>query len=302
MTKPIIYYNPWHIFHAPGGREEGMHPENPSRIAAIVSALDTYHKAGALDRKVFTHPAFKPFDDDPEKTVDEWVSTKGDNYRTRYTDTILDISRTMLVAAAEDVCSGATRCAYVLTRPPGHHASGGIEAGFCFENNVWNTVEALLAHGKHRISIYDWDVHHGDGTERCLRAALARDPAKYDGVRFVSTHAFGRGIYPGTGAASKDTHILNIPFKKGALSETFMAEFHATVLPFVKDCEVMVVSAGYDGHKNDLMGLMNLETAAYSEMSRSIADLGVPALFILEGGYTPAVLGECVRETLLRWL
>jgi acetoin utilization deacetylase AcuC-like enzyme len=210
----------------------------------------------------------------------------------------------MLASAVHDISKGA-RCTYVLARPPGHHASEGIESGFCFENNVWTAVESLLALGKRRISIYDWDVHHGDGTERCFRAALDRDAAKYDDIRFVSSHAYGRGIYPGTGAASADKHIINLPFKKGTGAGEFLAAFSKTTLPFMSSCgscDVLIVSAGYDGHREDPMELMKLETTTYSIMSRYFMDLGVPVLFILEGGYNPKVLGECVRETLLQWL
>lgn len=297
-AKPIVYYNPWHIFHTLGGR---MHPENPTRIKGIIEALDTFVKTDAFVMKTFTHEDFKAFEDDPEMPVNNWSEEEGDNYHTEYTDSILKISRDMLTTAVDDISKGA-RCAYVLTRPPGHHASEGVEAGFCFENNVWTAVEALLAQGKRRISIYDWDVHHGDGTERSFRAALARDSAKYDDIRFVSSHAYGRGIYPGTGAASEDKHIINMPFKRGTGAAEFLDAFMSKTLPFVRDCDVLIVSAGYDGHRLDPMGLMNLETETFSTMSRRFKELGVPMLFILEGGYNPKVLGECVRETLLQWL
>jgi acetoin utilization deacetylase AcuC-like enzyme len=177
-----------------------------------------------------------------------------------------------------------------------------VESGFCFENNVWIAVERLLEKGTRRISIYDWDVHHGDGTEKCFRTALARDKEKYDSVRFVSTHAYGRGIYPGTGAPSKDKHIFNCPFEKGTSATMFLESFHTEIVPFIKECDILIISAGYDGHKDDPMGLMKLETSTYSEMSRCVKQLGVPVLFLLEGGYNPKILGECVRETLLQWV
>lgn len=296
-VHPILYYNPWHVFHFPGR----MHPENQERINGIMEALDVYIKSDMFTLKTFTHTDFKEFDDDPETPLTDWVTVHGDNYRTKYTDSVLKISRNMIHAAVDDISKG-NRCGYVLTRPPGHHASEGIESGFCFENNVWFAVEELLNQGKRKISIYDWDVHHGDGTERCLRSALTKNPVKYDGIRFVSTHAFGRGIYPGTGSLSKDKHIVNLPFKKGANADEFLSEFHTSVLPFLRDCEILVISAGYDGHRDDPMKLMKLETPVYSEMSRHFEELGVPVLFILEGGYDPKILGDCVRETLMQWI
>lgn len=295
---PIVYHNPWHTLHA----SKTVHPESPDRILGIMNALDVFLTAGVLHLKPFTHTDFKPFEDNPGKEVDDWNTEDGDNYRTKYTDSILKISRTMLAAAVDDICLHGQHCGFVLNRPPGHHASEGVESGFCFENNVWMAVEALLAHGKRRISIYDWDVHHGDGTERCFRAALKKDAAKYDDIRFVSTHAYGRGIYPGTGAYSKDKHIINIPFKKGSKPDIFLDTFESVVFPFVNGCDILIISAGFDAHKDDPMGLMNLETATYATMSRRFAGLGVPVLFILEGGYNPKVLGECVRETLLQWM
>jgi acetoin utilization deacetylase AcuC-like enzyme len=297
-TQPIVYFNPWHTFHV----SKTVHPESPERIQGILNALDVFIKAGVFEFRSFSHDDFKPFMDDPAKSMDDWVVEKGDNYRTKYTDSILAISRNMLAAAVDDICMRKHRCGFVLNRPPGHHASAGIESGFCFENNVWTAVERFLDEGKRRISIYDMDVHHGDGTERCLRAALSKNPALYDDIRFASMHAYGRGIYPGTGEYSKDKHILNIPLRKGTNPEAFLAEFESAVIPFVRDCEVLLISAGFDAHTRDPMGLMNLETSTYAIISRRFAELGVPTLFLLEGGYNPNILGECVRETLLQWL
>lgn len=295
--QPFVYYNADHSFHT--SITGGSHPECPTRVMSIMSRLEplvadksihlsTYHANGV--------PA--PQDAVPLRS---WTLSDGDTYKTPYTANILAVSRTMIRDAVKDLHTQATHCAFVLCRPPGHHASTA-PAGFCHENNVWTAVQALHERGVQRIGIYDWDVHHGDGTQALVKDAQG---AAYDSIRFVSTHAYGPGVYPGTGAREQTQRILSIPLSPGARPTTFLRHFDTEVLPFLQHDglpEIIIISAGYDAHKRDPMKLMNLETETYQYMARKFAELSVPILFLLEGGYNPAALAECVVATLHAFL
>lgn len=286
ILKPILYHSEAHVGHfCPN-----LHPENPLRVINIVKRLYDVHNK-------YT---FRSFPTLPECTYNgEWSMLDGDTYVTNTTPAVLQTSRDMITSATSDICGAGARCGFVLCRPPGHHASTGKPGGFCLENNAWFAVQQLVQRGLRDICIYDFDVHHGDGTERCVRAEVTDI---YENVRFVSTHAFGKGIFPGTGEASHDSKVLNIPLKRGTGVDTFMKVFMEQVLPFIGKPEVLIVSAGYDAYKEDPMKLMKLNTNTYNYISSELSKIGCPVLFLLEGGYNVDILGDCVYETLKPWM
>ena len=289
----FVYYNPSHKYHAERSR---THPEDPARIDAIMRMLEP-HLGKALTLVQFNpphpHPSMVESSDTPS-----WDLADGDTYKTAFTDTILGITRNMIDAAAADLVEKKTRCAFVLCRPPGHHASPDSVSGFCHENNAWYAIQNLVRRGLTKIAVYDWDVHYGDGTMECLTGKSD----DYPGVKFCSTHAFGKGIYPGAGAHFKDDHALILPFPKGTKDGAMLKAFQTQVLPFIGKPDVIVVSAGYDGHCEDPMQLMKLSTEIYGTMSHALMDVGCPVLFLLEGGYNPEALGQSVLETLKPWI
>lgn len=285
ILKPIIYHSSAHIGHVC----PHSHPEDPQRVISIVRKLLECTKKFV----------FRTFASGPEcEFKGEWSMIDGDTYVTNATPAVLQTSRNMIRDAVADIVGGA-HCGFVLCRPPGHHASVDKPGGFCLENNAWYAVERLVSRGVRNICIYDFDVHHGDGTERCVRAATA---PQYNQVRFVSTHAYGKGIFPGTGAASRDSKVLNIPLKRGTGVTPYMKCFREEVLPFIAKPEVLIVSAGYDAHQDDPMKLMNLTTDTYRYISEELKNIGSPILFLLEGGYNPDVLAKCVFASLQPWL
>ena len=284
---PTIYYNPSHKYHS----HNEMHPECPERIDAIMSRLEPMAAEKKLAIQTFTSdiPLFSEYDNS------SWIMDDGDTYATPYTKDIQKISCTMIDKAVDDLLSGQTSCAFVLCRPPGHHASPKGPAGFCHMNNAWHAVQRLHANKKHSIGIYDWDVHHGDGTQNHIDSAVGE---QYDSLRFVSTHVYGPGIYPHTGAYKKTQRVLNLPLRAGTTSEPFLTVFENDVLPFLGKPEVVIVSAGYDGHRNDPMDMHKLDTWAYKAMATRLQELDCPILFLLEGGYNPKALADSVVATL----
>jgi acetoin utilization deacetylase AcuC-like enzyme len=271
-----------------------MHPESPDRILAIRKLLHRFHPS-----QIVLHERADPIPrlaDPVGKHT--WVLDDGDTYCTPYTAQLLERGKEMIEAATRDLAFGTTNCSFVFIRPPGHHAnSKGVASGFCHQNNVWIAVEQLRKQGFHNIGIFDWDAHHGDGTEDCVRAD--GDP----NVRFASMHAFGPDIFPGTGKFSTET-ILNVPLPVGTTSEAYVGHFHSQVLPFLAagKPDILIISAGYDGHEKDPMALLQLRENTYTHMSDQLRGFDCPVLFLLEGGYNPTVLASCVEATLIPWI
>ena len=227
-------------------------------------------------------------------TLKRPYKTKGDCYWTAYTADLLKRGKQMI----EEACANLQTCAFVLIRPPGHHSdSTGSAEGFCHQNNAWIAVQTLKELGTKNITILDWDAHHGDGTEDNVVKG------GYTDVRFCSLHAFGPGIYPETGEAKRTSTILNVPLPVGTRARSYERHFNDVVMPWILEekVEVLIVSAGYDGHADDPMELLKLDEDVYRHMSKSLKQIGCKVLFLLEGGYNPKVLGDCVKATLEPW-
>lgn len=276
-----IYYSAAHKAHA----WKDVHPENPLRVENIIEALKPAFQRRLALLHLFRSSAVR------EEDGRAWfLDEMGDTYATNGTADVLLVTKEMITTAVKD----GFGCSFVLCRPPGHHAF--VEpSGFCHENNAWFAASEFLKKGFKDICIFDMDAHHGDGTEACVRHGDG-------GVRFVSTHAYGKGVYPGTGAASRDDFVLNLPLAKRTGPSAFMRVLRNDVLPFIGKPDVLIVSAGYDTHIADPMKLMNLKTETYGEIGLALQSIGCPILFLLEGGYNTSVLGECVVETLMPWL
>jgi acetoin utilization deacetylase AcuC-like enzyme len=286
--KPIVWLDLEQEVH----KGDLDHPESPLRIKAIQALLQTRIGVVMKERSDPIPRILEP------ASSHSWTLADGDTYCTPYTPILLERGYQMIQEATRALALHRTPCAFVCIRPPGHHAnSKGIASGFCHQNNVWIAVEQLKNQGFHSIGIFDWDAHHGDGTEDCVRDAA--DPH----IRFVSLHAYGPGIFPGTGLYQSDT-VLNIPLRQGTDSETYVGHFMGSVLPFLAKGkpDIIIISAGYDGHEKDPMGLLQLREQTYTYMSGQLKSLTCPVLFLLEGGYNPEVLGSCVEATLKPWL
>ena len=278
-----VYYNYVHSLHV----GPTMHPEAPIRVETIMEKLKPHFERGALQLKQFSYPV------EPKKSkrISYWNLKDGDTYKTAYTEDILKVSRDMIKTAVDDLISRDVECAFVLCRPPGHHAAAA-PAGFCHQNNVWTAIQCFEEKCITDISIYDWDAHHGDGTEALITQSIKT-------VRFVSTHAYGKDIYPGTGESSSDNRIRNIPLNTG--TSDILTIFHEQVMPFLGKPSIFIISAGYDGHIADPMDLLAFTTESYKHMSEELRHTRTPILFLLEGGYNPVALGECVEATLEPW-
>ena len=206
-------------------------------------------------------------------------------------------ARMVDLLVGERSCEGA----FCGLRPPGHHAERARAMGFCLFNNVAVAARrARDAHGVERVHVLDWDVHHGNGTE----AIFHEDP----GVLFVSIHQWP--LYPGTGPADDvgsgagRGFNLNLPVPPGSGDDTFASHVEHLVAPLVRDYRpgLVLVSAGYDAHRDDPLADCEMTEAGYAAMTAAMrlaaGEAGAPVGVVLEGGYDLGALARSVAATL----
>jgi acetoin utilization deacetylase AcuC-like enzyme len=202
---------------------------------------------------------------------------------------------------ARALMAGEARLGFAGVRPSGHHAEPGRAMGFCLFNNIAIAAEfAIRELGARRVFILDWDVHHGNGTAEAFR--------RRSDVLFASIHQ--SGIYPGTGLMSDmgsgpgAGYTINLPVPAGSEEFLWLSLIEHIVVPVTQAFEpdLMLISAGFDAHRDDPLADCRLDAASFAEMARHVRALtealDVPLGAVLEGGYEPAALAECVQETL----
>jgi len=196
-----------------------------------------------------------------------------------------------------DALIGGTECAYVLSRPPGHHAFGDLAGGFCFLNNSAIAAERLRAAGL-RPAILDVDVHHGNGTQGIF----------YDrnDVLTVSIHADPDGFYPffwghaaERGAGAGLGYNLNLPLARGTNDADFLTALE-TALARVRafGADAVVVALGLDAYVGDPFRGFAVTTPGFSRIGAAIAGLNLPTVFVQEGGYLCDELGDNLTSVL----
>jgi acetoin utilization deacetylase AcuC-like enzyme len=305
MAAGVLLRHPSSLEH-----DTGAHPENARRIVAIERALSErdwlgwdvrLSPAATREQIAAIHP--------PEH-IDriERLCARGGGMIDM--DTI--VSPGSFVAAlhaaggavalvdallgSEGVAAGAS-----LHRPPGHHAERAQAMGFClFDNIAIGAQRALDAHGARRVLIFDFDVHHGNGTN-----AIFSDR---DDVLFCSIHQ--SPLYPGTGPASDvgrgdgEGFTVNMPVPGGSGDAVFVSltEHVVRALARAYAPDLVLLSAGYDAHADDPLAGCRVTDAGYAAIAASMRacadELGVPLGIVLEGGYELAALSRCVVATL----
>jgi len=204
---------------------------------------------------------------------------------------------TALVAA--DALLNGDR-SFVIARPPGHHAERAEAMGFCFFNTIACVAEFLREHeGMERIFIFDFDVHHGNGTQHLFEDR--------DDVFYASMHRYP--FYPGTGAASEvglgkgRGFTKNIPFDGGTGDAAYLRAVEDDIVKIIDDYSpnAILLSAGFDAHRRDPLGGMRVTESAYGEMTRRVIECAQRncegrVLSLLEGGYDMEGLAASVDE------
>jgi acetoin utilization deacetylase AcuC-like enzyme len=196
------------------------------------------------------------------------------------------------VLATDLVLGDEVRAAFCCTRPPGHHAERNRAMGFCFYNNIAvAAAHALEHHGLERVAIIDFDVHHGNGTEEIFSGDR----------RVLFCSSFQHPFYPYMGADGSAENVCNLPLPAGTDGRAFAAAAEREWLPRIDAFrpQLVLISAGFDGHAEDDMSHFNLREPDYAWITRTLramADQHADGRVVscLEGGYDLSSLGRSV--------
>jgi acetoin utilization deacetylase AcuC-like enzyme len=279
------------------------HPERPDRLLAVGAAIDS--RADRLE-------ALAPREATPEEILrvhsreyldvvtaacrSAPVHLDPDTFVSETSDLVARLAAGGTVDLVRRVACGEIRNGLAAVRPPGHHAERTHAMGFCLFNNVAVAARALQAEDRiERILILDWDVHHGNGTQH----SFEDDPS----VLYVSTHQFP--FYPGTGGAGEAGvgagagATVNIPMPAGCGDSEYVGAFQRLLVPVARGFrpEMILVSCGFDAHRDDPLAAMNLSGAGFGAMTAIVGALaedlcGGRLAFVLEGGYAESGLRE----------
>ena len=281
------------------------HPESPDRLSHINAALKD-EKFDALKR-------IKPNMRQDVTELIQLVHTQGmidkvlqkvsaDNVIFLDQDTILSkgsanaalLAVSAVCNAVDKICNKKANNAFCAVRPPGHHAEPTKSMGFCLFNNVAIAAEyAKKVYQLKRIAIIDFDVHHGNGTQ----AAFYNNAD----VFYASSHEMPN--YPGTGYPSETGvgNIVNVPLESGETGQQFREKYSKIILPALKQFnpDLILLSAGFDAHKDDPLASIQLERSDYQWLTKQIIEIAESCcdgkvISVLEGGYNLYALADCV--------
>ncbi len=287
--------------------DTGTHPESPARLRKVMDRLSMEEI-----------PSLVMFDKLRKGTDEELLRVHTPEYLQELkrfcdagggrieTDTVVsktsyDVARYAagcVVEAVNQVMEGQAQRAFCAIRPPGHHALADQAMGFCLLNNVAIAARhAVIHHRLNRVLIVDWDVHHGNGTQDIFY--------EDEQVHFFSAHRFP--FYPGSGAAEEtgagkgSGTIWNLPLPFGISRDDYFSRFEHVLISAARKCrpELILISAGFDAHKDDPIGSLGLESDDFGKLTQLVLNVaneycGGRVVSILEGGYNPEKLAESV--------
>lgn len=315
MRKTAILRDPLFLDHDPGFD----HPESPQRLKVIYEVLDKKEV-----NNCFVFPDFEPAShkvielNHGSNLINRVAETAGKMFDALDPDTktspdsyaAATLAVGALIKGVDLLVEGAVDNGFAFVRPPGHHAEKDRCMGFCLFNNVAVAAKYAISHyGMKRIMIVDWDLHHGNGTQNSFYDS--------DKVLYVSTHQYP--YYPGTGAVAETGkgkgkgYTVNIPLPGHQGDMDYATIFDDIIVPLGKQYkpELILVSCGFDIHKNDPLGSMEVTAAGFSYITRAMVQLAEAVcegrlLITLEGGYdlngqrdgAMAVLSELLGEPL----
>ncbi len=306
QMRTMLYRHP-----AFSGHDITPHPENPSRIHAIDAELQ---RRRLVDERpapdwveVSDEQILRAHDSTLLATLEE-LTARGGGAIDPDTLVVADSLHAARLAAGagihavESIRAGDTTKAFVLSRPPGHHATRDRAMGFCLLNTIAITAAHARFGGFERVAIIDWDVHHGNGTQDIFY--------ERDDVLFCSTHQYG-SIFPGTGSARERGtgdgvgYTLNVPLRAGDSGSAIITAITQHVIPGVRAFrpDLILLSVGYDAHREDPLGGLRATDDDFRELSTLTRDLADELtdgrlIAVLEGGYQPATVGRCVADTI----
>ncbi|WP_017652517.1 histone deacetylase [Fortiea contorta] len=299
---PVIYTDEF-LEHKTGK----YHPERPERLSAIAHALKSSTFAEKITwlspTPVSENPSLIPFLETVHtpayiQKVREIAATGGGylDGDTPVSPRSYDVALLAVNAWLDGVDNvlSSQNPAFVLARPPGHHAESDAGMGFClFSNAAIAAIYALKQPGIDRVAILDWDVHHGNGTQ----AIVENHPQ----IAYCSLHQYP--CYPGTGRAVERgfyDNVLNLPVPPGSNMSVYQPLFSENIVPFLANfqADLLIISAGYDANADDPLASINLQPQDYGLFSNYCLGITRKIVFGLEGGYDLSSLAASVMATI----
>ena len=304
MNKTGFIYHPQYLKH-----DTEPHPENPGRLQAIQKKIES--------SEIYPHLIFP----EPRHATDNELAANHDFSHIKHVrdscrngvqnldgDTVICpdswdaaiLSAGAGLTAIDQIITGKINNAFTAVRPPGHHAERDKAMGFCLFNNVAVAARyAIQKHSLNRIFIFDWDVHHGNGTQHSFYS----DPTVY----YSSVHQYP--FYPGTGSEDETGSgdglgsTLNFPLDAFTGDSVYLNIIKNKLLPEIHRFrpDLIIISAGFDAHKDDPLAQMKISSNCYGEMTSLILKTakevcGGRLLSMLEGGYNHRALADSVFE------
>ncbi len=283
--------------HEPGT----AHPESPSRLKAVLAALDdsgcaeterieapraTREQLARVHNTSMLEVVFAASPADGQIYLDADTAMSAGSLEAAFR------AAGAICAAIDHVFNSPQLRAFCAVRPPGHHATRDKAMGFCLFNSIAvGAAHALEKPGIERIAIIDFDVHHGNGT-----ADIFQSDAR---VMYASTHQ--SPLYPGTGAVLERgvENLVHVPLAAGSGSQEFREAFETRILPELDRFapQLVLISAGFDAHRLDPLANLNLDAEDYAWVTARLVELadrhaGGRVVSALEGGYSLTALRE----------
>lgn len=276
-----------------GHRNYDGHPECPARLKLLLEMIgkefpniqieDVYPATD--DNILLAHPqGYLDYIQSSPAMIDN------DTCMNDYSFESALLSAGAAIQATRSVIDGDTTTAFALARPPGHHAEYETAMGFCFFANAFIAARTSGL----KTLIVDFDVHHGNGTEDLVKRRVADG---HTDIAYISTHQ--SGIFPHTGM-DDSLNICNCPLPRGATSSDFRDAVLKKAIPFAKKFqpELIIFSAGFDGHESDDIAQLNLNHEDFGWIVEQLKPICTRMVSILEGGYNLKTLPSSVNHHL----